>query len=54
MRSLHNREFKLNGFVNHYPDFVFRTKNGNTVLVETKGDHLATDDSQAKLSLGRS
>lgn len=49
-----DREFKLNGFINHYPDFIFKTKQGNLILVETKGDHLASDDSLAKLSLGRS
>lgn len=29
------------------------TKNGNLVLVETKGDHLANDESKQKLSIGK-
>ena len=48
-----DHEFRLNGYINHYPDFMFMTKSNNYVLVETKGDHLATEESQAKLSLGR-
>jgi type III restriction enzyme len=29
------------------------TKSGKLVLVETKGDHLANDDSKQKLNIGR-
>ena len=39
----------LNGFVNHYPDFIIQTKSGKTVLLETKGDHL---DAEQKIRLG--
>ena len=42
----------INGFVNHYPDFIVKMKNGKTILVETKGDHLDGSDSQQKLRLG--
>jgi type III restriction enzyme len=44
--------FLLNGFINHYPDFIVKMKNGKTILVETKGDHLDGSDSQQKLRLG--
>jgi len=44
--------FQLNGFINHYPDFIVKMKNGKTILIETKGDHLDGSDSQQKLSLG--
>lgn len=46
--------FALNGFdSNHYPDFIIYTKQGNLVLIETKGDHLDNDDSKAKNLLGK-
>lgn len=48
-----NQEFRLNGFINHYPDFMIMTNSGNLVLLETKGDHLATEESKDKLALGR-
>lgn len=47
------REFRINGFINHYPDFFVKTKNGKVVLVETKGDYLDGSDSERKLKLGR-
>lgn len=46
-------EFVLNGFINHYPDFMLMTKNGVLILLETKGDYLWNDESKAKLRLGR-
>ena len=52
-RIIDRHGFKLNGFINHYPDFVVRTARGNIVLVETKGDDRDTSDSKAKLRLGR-
>lgn len=42
----------LNGFINHYPDFIVKMKNGNTILIETKGEHLDGSDSQQKIHLG--
>lgn len=47
------KEFRLNGFINHYPDFVVMFQSGRVALIETKGDHLANDDSRRKLKLGR-
>lgn len=52
-RIIERKGFKLNGFINHYPDFVVMTKSGVLVLIETKGDHLRTPESVAKLKLGR-
>lgn len=52
-RIIDRKGFCLNGFINHYADFMIMTKDGNLVLLETKGDHLANDDSKQKLSLGR-
>lgn len=46
-------EFVLNGFINHYADFMVMTNSGFLVLIETKGDHLWNDESKAKLHLGR-
>ena len=47
------REFRLNGFINHYPDFIVMFQSGRVALIETKGDHLANDDSRRRLKLGR-
>ncbi|UYZ65283.1 hypothetical protein [Hymenobacter weizhouensis] len=41
--------FGINGFLNHYPDFIIQTKSGKTLVVETKGDHL---DAEQKIKLG--
>ncbi len=45
--------FLLNGFINHYPDFIVKLKNGITVLIETKGEDRDGSDSQSKLKLGK-
>lgn len=36
-------EFSINGFINHYPDFLALLDNGTLVAIETKGEHLAGD-----------
>jgi len=41
--------FCINGFINHYPDFIIKTKKGKIVILETKGDHL---DAEKKIYLG--
>ena len=41
--------FCINGFINHYPDFIIHTVKGNTIILETKGDHLDAED---KIELG--
>jgi type III restriction enzyme len=48
-RNIERKGFRINGFVNHYPDFIIQTKSGKTILVETKGDHL---DAEQKIRLG--
>jgi len=45
--------FRLNGFINHYPDIIAYTARGHLLLIETKGEHLNNPDSQQKLRLGR-
>ncbi len=49
-RNIERRGFRINGFVNHYPDFIIQTKSGKTILLETKGDHL---DAEQKIRLGK-
>jgi type III restriction enzyme len=51
-RNVERRGFRLNGFVNHYPDFIIQTKSGKTIILETKGDDRDNSDSEAKLRLG--
>ena len=45
--------FVINGFLNHYPDFIVLTKKKNIVIVETKGDDRDNSDSKDKLKLGK-
>lgn len=52
-RIIERQGFCINGFINHYPDFLVLTKNSKVLLIEAKGDHLANDDSENKLLLGR-
>ncbi len=42
----------LNGFINHYPDFIIVTQKGKVLLVETKGDDRDNSDSDKKIKLG--
>lgn len=51
-RNPDRKGFCLNGFINHYPDFIIRMKSGRTILIETKGDHLVNDDSLNKIKIG--
>ncbi|MFC5410760.1 DEAD/DEAH box helicase [Larkinella bovis] len=46
------RGFVINGFINHYPDFIVVTKRGKIILLETKGDYLEGPDSAEKVRLG--
>ena len=48
-RNIERRGFRINGFINHYPDFIIQTKSGKTIILETKGDHL---DAEQKIRLG--
>lgn len=48
-RNVEMRGFYINGFINHYPDFIIKTKKGKIVLLETKGDHL---EAEKKIRLG--
>ena len=49
-RNIERKGFRINGFVNHYPDFIIQSKSGKTILLETKGDHL---DADPKIRLGQ-
>lgn len=44
--------FRINGPVNHYPDFIIFTSSGKVVLVESKGEMLKNDNSREKIKLG--
>lgn len=47
------RGFRINGFLNHYPDFIVKTKAGRIIVLETKGDDRDNKDSELKLKLGK-
>ena len=44
--------FSINGYINHYPDFIVKMNNGTIVIIETKGDDRDNSDSKNKLDLG--
>ena len=44
--------YYINGFINHYPDFIVKLKSGKILLIETKGDDRDNSDSKMKLELG--
>lgn len=52
-RNLERKGFCINGFINHYPDFLIMTKQGTFVAAETKGGFLQNQDSLAKVTLGQ-
>ena len=53
-RNMDRIEFYINGFINHYPDFIVYTNSGKIVLIETKGLYLVSnDDSKDKAELGK-
>lgn len=45
--------FRINGFINHYPDFIVKTNAGRIIALETKGDDRDNTDSGHKLKLGK-
>lgn len=52
-RNIERHGFCLNGFINHYPDFIVYTASSKIILVETKGDDRDNSDSKRKVRLGR-
>ena len=52
-RIIERKGFRLNGNINHYPDFMVMTKAGKLVLIEFKGDDRDNSNSKIKLELGR-
>lgn len=52
-RNISKTGFAINGYINHYPDFIVRTRSGKIIVIETKGDHLDNEETMAKLRLGR-
>ena len=45
--------FYINAYINHYPDFIVKLKNGMVVIIETKGDDRDNSDSKRKLEVGK-
>lgn len=52
-RNIAKQGFCINGFINHYPDFIVMTKSGKILMIETKGDHLENTETKNKLAQGR-
>ena len=49
----YSKGFLINGYINHYPDFIIYLKSGMTIVLETKGDDRDNTDSKRKVELGR-
>ena len=45
--------FYINGWINHYPDFIVVTKSGKILAIETKWGDRDNSDSKDKLKLGK-
>lgn len=46
--------FRINGFINHYPDIIALTSQGRVLVIETKADYNRNaDDARKKLDQGR-
>lgn len=52
VRDQQRGEFSINGFINHYPDFLAMTRGGKVLAIETKGEQLKNRDSRDKLAMG--
>lgn len=52
-RIIDRKGFRINGFINHYPDFMVMTNSGKLLMLEFKGDDRDNSDSERKLKLGR-
>jgi type III restriction enzyme len=52
-RNIERKGFYLNGWINHYPDFIIYTQKKNLILLETKGDDRDNSNSVEKLKLGK-
>ncbi|MFN0112151.1 MAG: RNA helicase, partial [Blastocatellia bacterium] len=52
-KNIENKGFKLNGFINHYPDFIVKLRSERILLVEAKGDDRDNSDSARKQKLGQ-
>ncbi|WP_312159422.1 DEAD/DEAH box helicase family protein [Oscillibacter sp.] len=52
-RIIEKKDFRINGCINHYPDFMVMMKSGKLVLIEYKGADRDNSNSKTKLKLGR-
>lgn len=52
-RIIDRKDYCINGFITHYPDFMVMTNSGRLVLIEYKGDDRDNSDSERKCTLGR-
>jgi type III restriction enzyme len=52
-KIIERQGFRINGFINHYPDFLIKTKSNKNIIVESKGDDRDNSDSIRKLKLGQ-
>lgn len=45
--------FCINGFINHFPDFLVMMKSGILTVIKVKGDDRDNSNSKRKLKLGK-
>ena len=51
-RNISRLGFQINGPIHAYPDIIAMTTSGKILMIETKGDHLESNESKAKAKLG--
>ena len=49
----YSKGFLINGYINHYPDFIIYLKSGMTIVLETKGDDRDNSDTKKKVDIGK-
>ncbi len=49
-RNIERKSFKINGFINNYPDFIIQITSSKTIILEAKGYHL---DAEIKINFGK-
>lgn len=52
-RNIAQREFCINGFIDHYPDLMIMMRDGKIIFAETKGEHLDNAETAMRLRLGK-
>lgn len=50
-KIIEKKGFRINAFINHYPDFIVMMKSGKIIIVEAKDNDRDNGDSRTKLKI---